>query len=103
MITEEQKIAIRKFEQILKKGYYASGAEVTKTYNEVFGTKLNTTNCNQCIISRVKQLVERLNAEEKKEQEALKKEEPNDSPQGENKTTTEAENKPRKVGRPKAK
>ena len=98
-ISKENIEKIKKFEQILKKGYYASGAEVTKTYNEVFGTKLNTTNCSQCIISRVKQLVERLNAEEKKEQEELKNNDLDDTPQEENKATVEANaslNKPKR-------
>lgn len=60
-ITENDLILIKKFEDILKHGFYASGSEVTAVYNKVFGTKLSSTNCSSCIRSRVQKLVQAKN------------------------------------------
>ena len=104
-ISNEDIEKIKKFIDIRKRGHYCNGGELTEVYNRVLNANLRPTNCSSCIISRLKQLEDALNAY-KRLQEALKKEEPNDSPQDENKPLTEAnagENKPpeKKVGRPK--
>ena len=101
-ISNEDIEKIKKFIDIRKRGHYCNGGELTEVYNRVLNANLRPTNCSSCIISRLKQLEDALKRYEK-EQEALKKEEPNDSPRDENKTIVEAENKPKKTGRPKTK
>ena len=44
---------IEKFKNILDKGLHCNGAEVTMTYNKVFGTKLTPTNCASCVRHRI--------------------------------------------------
>ena len=100
MINEEDRKKIRAFEQILKKGLYCSGAEVTNIYNEVFKTNLRPTNCGSCLRQRVQQLIDKLNLEER--QEAKKMEEPITTPSEENKATDKPKNndtKPKRIGR----
>lgn len=105
MITEENIKKIEKFIEIRNKGYYCSGSEVTNVYNDVFNTRLASTNCSQCIKIRISQLETELN-KYKKASEALKNVDPNNSPSEENKASDEpknGENKPKRVGRPKKK
>lgn len=52
---------IRKLEEILKRGFYADGKEVTDLHNRVLGTRLSSTNCSSCIKQRINALVQALN------------------------------------------
>lgn len=52
---------IRKFEDILRRGYYASGEQVTQVHNRVLGTSLRSTNCSACISQRIRALVDAAN------------------------------------------
>lgn len=97
-ISKENIEKIKKFIEIRRKGYYCSGAEVTKVYNEVLHAKLNSTNCSTCISNRIKQLEDTLKRYES-EQETLKNNDLDDTPQEENKATVEANaslNKPKR-------
>lgn len=44
---------IEKFKDIVDRGLHCNGAEVTMTYNKVFGTKLAPTNCASCVRHRI--------------------------------------------------
>lgn len=57
-ISSEDLKTIRKFQDIMSRGYYCSGQEVTDLHNKVLGTRLNSTNCGACIRSRIQALVE---------------------------------------------
>ena len=97
-ISKENIEKIKKFIEIRKKGYYCSGDEVTKVYNEVLNTKLNSTNCSTCISNRIKQLEDALKRYES-EQKKKKNNDLDDTPQEENKATVEANaslNKPKR-------
>lgn len=52
---------IRKFEEILRRGLYASGAEVQDVYNRVFQTTMTPTSCGTCLRGRIKTMVDALN------------------------------------------
>lgn len=80
-ISEENRSIIRKFENIMRRGLYASGEQVTQIYNSVLDKNVRPTNCGSCIRSRITELVNALNKVEADEaklkaQEALKQEEP---------------------------
>ena len=83
-ISDENRSIIRKFENIMRRGLYASGEQVTQIYNSVLGKNVRPTNCGSCIRSRITELVNALNkveADEAKQaeikaQEALKEEQP---------------------------
>ena len=49
---------IRKFQDIMSRGYYCDGKQVTDLHNKVLGTRLNSTNCGACIRTRIQALVE---------------------------------------------
>lgn len=70
MISEEDRLKIRKFEEIKNKGMYASGQEVTELYNRVLNKRLPSTNCGSCIRQRVQEMVAALNKEEEQERKA---------------------------------
>lgn len=70
MISEEDRLKIRKFEEIKNKGMYASGVEVTEVYNRVLNKRLPSTNCGSCIRQRVQEMVNALNKEEEQEKKA---------------------------------
>ena len=70
MINEEDRLKIRKFEEIKNKGMYASGVEVTEVYNRVLNKRLPSTNCGSCIRQRVQEMVNALNKEEEQERKA---------------------------------
>lgn len=70
MISEEDRLKIRKFEEIKNKGMYASGVEVTEVYNRVLNKRLPSTNCGSCIRQRVQEMVNALNREEEQERKA---------------------------------
>lgn len=70
MISEEDRLKIRRFEEIKNKGMYASGVEVTEAYNRVFNKRLPSTNCGSCIRQRVQEMVNALNREEEQERKA---------------------------------
>lgn len=70
MISEEDRLKIRKFEEIKNKGMYASGVEVTEVYNRVLNKRLPSTNCGSCIRQRVQEMVNALNKEEEQERKA---------------------------------
>ena len=70
MISEEDRLKIRKFEEIKNKGMYASGVEVTEVYNRVLNKRLPSTNCGSCIRQRVQEMVAALNKEEEQERKA---------------------------------
>lgn len=44
---------IRAFKEIMDRGRFANGAQVTEVYNRVFGTRLASTNCASCIRKRI--------------------------------------------------
>ena len=84
MISEEDRLKIRKFEEIKNKGMYASGVEVTEVYNRVLNKRLPSTNCGSCIRQRVQEMVAALNKEEEQERKAeeeLKKLEEENKPE----------------------
>ena len=56
-ITNEDVEQIKKFKQIRDKGYYVSGADVTKLYNKVLHQNVEVTNCSSCIRRRIGELV----------------------------------------------
>ena len=60
-ISEENRNIIRKFENIMRRGLYASGDQVTQIYNSVLDKNVRTTNCGSCIRSRITELVKALN------------------------------------------
>lgn len=70
MISEEDRLKIRKFEEIKNRGMYASGVEVTEVYNRVLNKRLPSTNCGSCIRQRVQEMVNFLNKEEEQERKA---------------------------------
>lgn len=70
MISEEDRLKIRKFEEIKNKGMYASGVDVTEVYNRVLNKRLPSTNCSSCIRQRVQEMVTALNKEEEQERKA---------------------------------
>lgn len=84
IFTEKNKEAVKKFIQIRNRGYYCSGEQVTKVYNEVFGQNKPNTNCSSCLRQRISELEKALRQweeqerkeAEKKAQEALKEEDP---------------------------
>lgn len=57
-ISSEDLKTIRKFQDIMSRGYYCDGKEVTDLHNKVLGTRLNSTNCGACIRTRIQALVE---------------------------------------------
>ena len=65
MISEEDKTLITKFKEILDRGHYANGKQVTDCYNRVFHKNIASTNCSTCIRKRIgamyKQLQKELN------------------------------------------
>lgn len=84
MISEEDRLKIRKFEEIKNRGMYASGVEVTEVYNRVLNKRLPSTNCGSCIRQRVQEMVNFLNKEEEQERKAeeeLKKLEETNKPE----------------------
>lgn len=56
-ITNEDIEQIKKFKQIRDKGYFVSGADVTKLYNKVLHQNVEVTNCSSCIRRRIGELV----------------------------------------------
>lgn len=85
-ISSDDLKTIRKFQDIMSRGYYCDGKEVTDLHNKVLGTRLNSTNCGACIRTRIQALVEaadkfeRMIKLEKKEEPAAKAEEENNKP-----------------------
>lgn len=55
-LTKEDVEMINGFQDILNRGKFASGKQVTEVYNRVFGTKLAATNCSSCIRHRIGKL-----------------------------------------------
>lgn len=74
-ISEENRNIIRKFENIMRRGLYASGDQVTQIYNSVLDKNVRTTNCGSCIRSRITELVKALNKVEADEAKLKAKEE----------------------------
>lgn len=60
-ISDENRSIIRKFENIMRRGLYASGEQVTQIYNSVLDKNVRPTNCGSCIRSRITELVNALN------------------------------------------
>lgn len=106
MISQEQIEKINKFEQIMKRGHYCSGQEVTDVHNAVFGKNLRSTNCSSCISQRIRELIVARN-EYIKAQEAVNNATPTTTKEDANKSIvgqTPEQNKPiKKVGRPSKK
>ena len=83
IISSEDLEKIDKFENIMNRGFYAAGTEVTDLYNKIFDQKLSYTNCSSCIRTRIskmavakKRYLEQLaQAEENKQEVEEKKEE----------------------------
>lgn len=91
---------IRKFENIMQRGYYADGGQVTTVYNRVMGKNVNPTNCSSCLRGRISEMVGALNHFEAKlkAQDEPKQEEVDNVTPEENKANTEQK---KRVGRPK--
>lgn len=92
-INAEDLKLIRKFEDILCRGYYADGKQVTDLHNKVLGTRLASTNCSSCIRSRIQALVDAANKFERlsqrmseKASESVPEVKVEDTPQEENKS-----------------
>lgn len=66
-ISDENRSIIRKFENIMRRGLYASGDQVTQIYNSVLDKNVRPTNCGSCIRSRITELVNALNKVEANE------------------------------------
>ncbi len=96
-MTQEQVSLIEKFENILSRGYYCSGVDVTNVYNDVFNKNLRPSNCSSCIAQRIRELIAAKKAF-LKDVEALEKEQVNDVPTEENNEVVEPV---KKAGRPK--
>lgn len=117
-IDEQDKILIKKFDEIRQKGYYANSNQVTALYNKILEKNVNNTTCGSCLRGRIQELVNALRKQEQAEikaQEALKNDEPNNSPSEAKEAVTEAEKeeinddnttqratKKRKASKPKA-
>lgn len=63
---------IKAFKEIMDRGRFANGAQVTEVYNRVFGTRLASTNCASCIRKRIDTMY---NQVKKLEQNAEKQQE----------------------------
>lgn len=61
VINAEDLEIIRKFEQIMKKGFYASGQEVCAVYNRVLEKNARPSNCSSCIRRQIQELVDAAN------------------------------------------
>lgn len=96
--TKEDIELIEKFIEIKNKGYYADGKQLTEVYNRVLEKNVNVTQCGSCLRQRVSELENAL-IHYKKAQEALKTNDPNNSPSEENKALTDENNKPEKKTR----
>ena len=59
--TDEDIKIVEKFQDIMNKGYYANGKEVTDVYNRVLGKNVASTGCGPCIRGRITELVNALN------------------------------------------
>lgn len=59
-ISSEDIKKIERFNEIMQKGYWASGQEVTELYNKVLGKNLTPTQCSSCIRHRISELVRAL-------------------------------------------
>lgn len=88
---------IKKYKDIMSRGYYANGREVCELYNRVLEKNAKPTNCSSCIRRQISELVaaakkfEELSA---KLSEESKAEEPTVTPQEENKEPEESKKKP---------
>lgn len=51
---------IKAFKEIMDRGRFANGKQVTDTYNLVFGTRLASTNCAGCIRKRIGTMYEQV-------------------------------------------
>ena len=89
IISSEDLEKIDKFENIMNRGFYAAGTEVTDLYNKIFDQKLSYTNCSSCIRTRIskmavakKRYLEQLAQAEENKQEEKKEETTNESHKG---------------------
>lgn len=74
-IDEQDKILIKKFDEIRQRGYYVSSNQVTSLYNKILEKNVNNTSCGSCLRGRIQELVNALRKQEqaeKKAQEAAK-------------------------------
>lgn len=90
VISNEDLKMIRKFQDIMARGYYCDGKQVTDLHNKVLGTRLNSTNCGACIRTRIQALVEAADKFERMIE--LEKETPVEQPK-ENKKETKTKKK----------
>lgn len=77
--TKENIQLVEKFIEIRNRGYYVSGEELTKVYNEVLHKNVRPTQCSSCLRGRVNELEAALNqlkAKLAKEEEENKEPEP---------------------------
>lgn len=107
-ISLEDREKIRKFEEIMRKGWYANDGQVVELLNRLLDKRERPSSCASCCKRHITMLVDALNAVEREEAknkaletppEALETTEPITIPSEENKATGD-ENKPKK-GRPK--
>jgi len=95
IISDEDIKKIEQFIEIKNKNFYVDSKQLQDVYNRVLNTNLSPTNCGSCIRKRVEALEQALNQ--------FKKEQAKNMSPVEEKPLETPENKPRKVGRPKAK
>ena len=87
-INAEDLKLIRKFQDIMNRGYYASGQEVVTLYNRVLNKRANPSNCSACIRRQIQELVDAADRFERLSQrlsEAQTEEQVDNIPQEENK------------------
>lgn len=93
--TEEDIKFVKKAIEIRDKGYYIQSQTLTNYYNKILGKNVKNTNCSSCCRGRITELQNALRQweqqEAKKAQEALKNDEPNNSPSEAKEAVTEAE------------
>ena len=113
-ISLEDREKIRKFENVMKKGWYANDGQVVELLNRLLDKRERPSSCASCCKRHITMLVDALNAVEREEAqnkametppEALKTTNPITTPSDENKSIlddTSTQNKPKK-GRPSKK
>ena len=65
-MTEEHIKQIEEYKRLMDGGLRVNGGHVTELYNEVFGTRLASTNCSTCIKRRISLLYNELENERRK-------------------------------------
>ena len=56
-INSEDLKMIRKFQDIMSRGYYVDGTQLTEVYNRVLDKRVSPTNCSSCLRARTQELI----------------------------------------------